>query len=189
MSIGMIAAMDRNRLIGNQDTLPWHLPDDLRYFKRQTMGKTMIMGRRTFQYTLKGCALPQRRHIVITRHPDALKAICANDAYETATSLTDALGLAKDSTQDIMIIGGRSLYQAAFPAIDTLYLTIIEHEFMGDCTFPTFDPQNWTCVEQAYHPKTQRNPYPFYTRILNRSHVSKQRAIKSPPHAHPPSIL
>ncbi len=167
MPIAIIAAMDRNRVIGYQGKLPWHLPEELQYFKQKTLHQTIIMGRKTFQSL--GCrALPQRRNIIITRHP---KKFVANHC-EMVSSFDAALKLAAKSHGEIIVIGGQTLYELALPHTYRLYLTIIEHDFIGDRYFPTFDPTVWKCIEQRYHTRCADNQYPFYTLTLTREHTS-----------------
>ncbi len=184
MSIQMIAAIDRNRLMGKGGKLPWHLPEDLAYFRAKTLHKTVIMGRSTYQ-SLHQRPLPYRRNIVLTRHPSQQLKDC-----ETAISLKAALSLAAVPGQQpnaVFIIGGQRLYREALPQTDILYLTLIEHSFEGDCYFPPLDPKHWQCVSQIYHPSHAHRPFSFYTLTLKRACVSKQNAINSPPHPQPPS--
>ncbi len=129
--ISLIVAHDKNRVIGLNNKMPWHLPGDLQYFKEQTMGKPMIMGRKTFESI--GRPLPGRRNIVITRNADyTAKGI------EVVHSLEDALALVKDEPE-IMIIGGEQIFREALPLADRLYVTEIHHTFEGDTYFPAYE--------------------------------------------------
>ena len=185
MNIAMIAAMDRNRLIGSQGQLPWHLSADLRHFKAKTIGKPIIMGRRTYQ-SLGHQPLPKRRNIVVTHQPQHLSATLC----EVASSVDHALQLAATDQTEIMVIGGRMLYEAILPRATTLYLTIIEHDFDGDCYFPAFDPTAWRCTEQQYYHSDQNNPYAFYTLTLTRIlGVSHQDEMRSETMGEPPMLL
>ncbi|MGN7477403.1 type 3 dihydrofolate reductase [Solibacillus silvestris] len=131
--ISLIVAHDENRVIGYENGMPWHLPGDLQYFKEMTMGKPIIMGRKTFESI--GRPLPGRRNIVITR----------NEHYEAAEievvgSLQEALALAKDA-EEIMIIGGAQIFEQAMALADRLYITHIHNSFNGDTYFPIYG--NW----------------------------------------------
>jgi len=158
MKLSIIAAMDRNRLIGNNNQLPWHLPADLQFFKRTTLGKPILMGRKTFESI--GRPLPGRRNIIISRNP-AYQA----EGCETALSVQEALELVKDS-EEIMLIGGASLYEQALPLAKRLYLTLIEAEFVGDSWFPNYLQQRkWQELSREEHPADDNNrlTYAFVT--------------------------
>ncbi|MFC7687183.1 dihydrofolate reductase [Ureibacillus sp. GCM10028918] len=143
--ISLIVAHDKNRVIGHENKMPWHLPGELQYFKEQTMGKPMIMGRKTFDSI--GRPLPGRRNIVITR----------NESYrvegiEVAASLEEALKLAGNE-EEVMIIGGEQIFKMSMPIADRLYITHIEHDFEGDTYFPTYGTE-WTLVSKSEPVKT-----------------------------------
>ena len=133
--VSLVAALARNRVIGAGNRLPWHLPEDLRRFKRLTMDAPVVMGRKTHESI--GKALPGRRNIVVTRQPDARFAGC-----EVAGSLDAALALAGD-VPEVFVIGGAELYRLALPRADRLYLTLIDADYEGDTFFPGFDPADW----------------------------------------------
>jgi len=133
--LSLIVAMDNNRLIGANNALPWHLPADLAFFRRVTMGKPVLMGRKTHQSI--GRPLPGRRNIVISRNPDFHAEGC-----ELAPGLDEALRLAADA-DEVMLIGGASLYQQAMPRVEQMYITRIHHQFSGDAWFPEFDEGQW----------------------------------------------
>lgn len=137
--VSLVAALARNRVIGAGDRLPWHLPEDLRRFKRLTMGAPVIMGRKTHQSILEqaGRPLPGRRNIVVTRQADARW-----DGCEVARSLDDAIALAGEAPE-VFVIGGAELYRLALPRADRLYLTLIDADYEGDTFFPAFDPADW----------------------------------------------
>ncbi|MDN4492705.1 dihydrofolate reductase [Ureibacillus aquaedulcis] len=138
--ISLIVAHDRNRVIGYENKMPWHLPGELQYFKEQTMGKPMIMGRKTFDSI--GRPLPGRRNIVVTRNESyAVKGV------EVATSLEDALKLA-GSVDEVMVIGGEQIFKMALPIADRLYITRIEHDFDGDTFFPTYG-DDWVLKSES----------------------------------------
>ncbi|MEK4386068.1 dihydrofolate reductase [Solibacillus sp. FSL W7-1464] len=138
--ISLIVAHDENRVIGYQNDLPWYLPGDLKYFKEMTMGKPMIMGRKT--YDSIGRPLPGRRNIVITRNTDF-----AADGIEVVGSLEEALSLV-EGEEEVMIIGGAQIFEQSMEIADRLYITLINHSFKGDTYFPSYD--DWkqiSCLE------------------------------------------
>ena len=127
--LALIAAVARNGVIGKHGTLPWHVPEDLKHFKKTTSGHVIIMGRKTHDSI--GRPLPKRRNIVVTRQPDARFAGC-----EAAHSLTEAIALARTSDECPFIIGGASLYEEALPLATELHLTTIDEDVAGDTFFP-----------------------------------------------------
>jgi dihydrofolate reductase len=134
MSLSLIVAAAENGVIGRDNALPWHISEDLRYFKQVTGGKTVIMGRKTFQSI--GRPLPNRTNIVITRNPD-FRA----DGILVASSLDDALARAGDG--EAIVIGGSSLFLEALPRADRFYLTEIHRAYDGDVRFPEWDRASW----------------------------------------------
>ena len=160
MRISIIAAMSSNRAIGLSDGLPWHLPADLKRFKQLTMGRPMIMGRKTFDTI--GRPLPGRLTIVVTRRTDF-----AHPGVLVAHSIEDALGQAGD-VEEIFIAGGGEIYRLTLDVADRIYLTVIHQEFEGDVFFPPFDESKWEVVEeQEFHPDEQ-NPLRFTFLTLDR---------------------
>ncbi len=145
--------MDRNRLIGKNDALPWHLPADLAFFKRTTMGKPVIMGRKTFESI--GRSLPGRTNIVVTRNTDLIFPGC-----EIAGSIDQAIALVRDS-EEVMLIGGASLYQQSIGRADRIYLTLIHHSFSGDTWFPEIGPDQWRQVTREDYRADSRNLYSY----------------------------
>jgi dihydrofolate reductase len=133
--VSLVAALARNRVIGAGNRLPWHLPEDLKRFKRLTMGAPVIMGRRT--HVSIGRPLPGRCNIVVTRQVGANWPGC-----EIAHSLDDAIALAGNAPE-VFVIGGAALYAAALPRADRLHLTLIDADHQGDTFFPAFDPADW----------------------------------------------
>ena len=150
MRITIIAAMDRNRLIGDGDRLPWRLPADLRRFKALTMGKPIVMGRRTHESI--GRALPGRRNIVLSRDPDYRAPGC-----DVAASLEEALEMCADA-EELMIIGGAELYARALPRADRLHLTLLHATFSGDAWFPDYDEREWREVSRENHVADTESP-------------------------------
>ena len=139
--ISLIVAHDENRVIGYNNAMPWHLPGDLAYFKKTTMGKPMIMGRKTFESI--GKALPGRTNIVITRDTSYQA-----EGIVVVHSFDEALALAKKEDKEIMVIGGEQIFKMALPVADILYVTLIQHEFNGDTYFPEYGPE-WQKVSES----------------------------------------
>ena len=160
LDIALIAAMDRNRLIGAGGAMPWHLPADLRRFKRITMGKPILMGRRTFASI--GRPLPGRDNLVVSRNPgfraEGVRVFAGIDAALQAV----------EGAHEVFCIGGAALYEALLPRARRLYLTLIDHAFEGDVWFPAFDTSAWEEVESEAHAPDARHPYPFRFVVLER---------------------
>lgn len=151
--LSLIVAMDDNRLIGSNNGLPWRLPADLAFFKRTTMGKPIIMGRKTFESI--GKPLPGRRNIVVTRDPGFSAEGC-----DIANSIDTAIDLCADA-EEIMLIGGASLYQQALERATQLYITRIHHSFDGDTWFPEFDESAWKLQNREDHDAGHGNDYAY----------------------------
>lgn len=153
--ITIICALAKNRAIGRDNRLIYHLSSDLRRFKALTTGHTIIMGRRTFESLPKG-ALPNRRNIVLSRQPDK-----NFPGAETFESLEAALNACK-ADEDIYIIGGESVYAAALPLADRLCLTEIDTEPEdADAFFPQFDKSRWVVTASEHHEAGERDSVPF----------------------------
>jgi len=147
-NISLIAAVDKQFGLGKDNQLLCHLPADLQYFKQSTLGKPIIMGRKT--YASIGRPLPKRQNIVLS------KQLGQSDGIEIAATLEEALQLA-GTAPEIMIIGGASIYEQALPFANTLYLTHIEHAFNADVFFPSIDWSQWTRVRQDFRPRDEAN--------------------------------
>ncbi|MFQ1813302.1 type 3 dihydrofolate reductase [Aeromonas veronii] len=155
MKISMIAAMAHDRVIGKDNQMPWHLPADLAHFKRVTLGKPVLMGRKTFESI--GRPLPGRRNLVISRNPDYQA-----EGIEVVGSVEAALALlAGSSVEELMVIGGGHLYAEMLPSADCLYLTQIDLAVEGDTRFPAFDDGQWQRIECESHPADEKNPHPY----------------------------
>lgn len=155
MKISMIAAMAHDRVIGKDNQMPWHLPADLAHFKRVTLGKPVLMGRKTFESI--GRPLPGRRNLVISRNPDYQA-----EGIEVVGSVEAALALlAGSSVEELMVIGGGHLYAEMLPSADCLYLTRIDLAVEGDTRFPAFDDGQWQRVDCESHPADEKNPHPY----------------------------
>jgi len=153
--------MARNRVIGRDNKLPWHLPADLRHFKELTLGKPIVMGRKTWE-SLPGL-LPDRRHIVVTRRQDYVA-----QGAETAADLDAAIALA-GNVDEIMIVGGATLYAEALPVADRLYVTLVDAEIDGDACFPDFDMGAWKVIEESGMPANEKNRYDLRFLTLERA--------------------
>ncbi|GLS89164.1 dihydrofolate reductase [Psychromonas marina] len=154
MKVSMIAAMANNRVIGLDNKMPWHLPADLQFFKRVTLGKPVIMGRKTYQSI--GRPLPGRQNIVLSR--DANLSI---DGVECVQTLEQAQKLVGD-VDEVMIIGGATIYEQFLAQADRLYLTFIDLETKGDTQFPDYlQSAQWQEVEREKHLKDEKNGYNY----------------------------
>ncbi len=141
MSLSLIAAKASNNVIGKDNRLIWHLPDDLKHFKTLTMGRPIIMGRKTFESLPK--VLPGRVHYVLTGNKD-YRAPEGVLLFHTLDALLAALPEGEN-----FIIGGARMYQELLPHADTLYITEIEKDYEGDAYFPDFDKKEWTLIERV----------------------------------------
>lgn len=149
MMLSIIAAMDKNRLIGNNNQLPWHLPADFAYFKKTTMGKAILMGRKT--YDSIGRPLPGRMNIVLTRSPNlSIKGVV------TVTTLQQVKDLIDDDAE-LMVIGGSTIYDMLLNDVDRLYLTEVDGVFEGDAWFPELDVSQWQEIESIEFPADEKN--------------------------------
>lgn len=161
MILSAIWAMTRNRVIGKDGDLPWRLPDDQRFFRRTTLGKPVIMGRKTFDEI--GRPLPKRRNIVLSRR--GLEA----EGVEVVTNLDAALDRAKsEAPEEAFIIGGAEIYALAWPRLDRLYMTLIDTELEGDTWFPEFELGHWREVKRTEHPADERHAWPFSIHVMER---------------------
>ena len=151
MIISMVAAMAANRVIGKNNQMPWHLPADLKHFKAVTLGKPVVMGRKTFDSI--GRPLPGRRNIVISRSTPADPR-----GVEWVNSLSQALQLLQDCSE-VMVIGGAEIYRQALPLAQRLYLTQISLETAGDAYFPDYDVANWQITAQQHYPADVDNAF------------------------------
>lgn len=162
----MIAAMAKNRIIGADNDMPWHLPADLKHFKAVTLGKAVIMGRKTYESI--GKALPGRPNIVITSNKDySLSDATVVDSPESAFEVAKALS---NDVEEIMVIGGGTIYQAFLDKADTLYLTHIDLEVAGDTQFPDYEASaNWSEVSKERHSADEKNPHAYTFVTLTRA--------------------
>ncbi len=164
MRLALIWAMTRNRVIGRDNDLPWHLPDEMRHFVRMTSGKPVIMGRKQFESM--GKPLPKRTNIVLSRDPDFDPA-----GVIVARDFDGALVAAGDAPE-VMVIGGAEIYRLALPRADRLYFTLIDAEIDGDVLFPEFDETEFTEVWREHHSADERHAYAYTIRVLDRRRVA-----------------
>lgn len=163
--ISLIWAMADNRVIGIENRLPWKLPADMKWFRRQTMGKPIVMGRLTFE-SFGAKPLPGRRNIIVSRNADYLKASQA-EGIETVSSIEAAFETTR-GVEEIMIIGGASIYQQALPLADRLYMTLVHADVTGDAWFPEFDRDQWEEIERTDCDADENNPYAYSFVVLSR---------------------
>lgn len=150
MILSLIAAMDNNRLIGRDNDLPWHLPADLQHFKSVTMNKPILMGRKT--YDSIGRPLPGRQNIVITRNDIKIEGVTV------VNSIDEAISAAKDA-EEVMVIGGSSIYELVLPEVQRMYLSFVEGEFEGDAWFPEFDENEWKIIDEKVQAADEKNAH------------------------------
>ena len=168
MIVSLVAAMAENRVIGRNGKLPWHLPEDLKFFKRLTVDHTVIMGRKTFDEIKR--PLDNRRNVVITR----------NHAFQphgvtVVPSLDEALALAATEAE-VFVVGGGDIFRLALPRADRLYLTVIHAQVDGDTWFPEFDQAAWALESEERHEADAKHPYAFSIRTYRRVQDSGSRA-------------
>jgi dihydrofolate reductase len=173
MKVSIIAAMARNRVIGRDNAMPWRLPAELKYFKRITMGKPIIMGRKTFESI--GRPLPGRHNIVVTRRRGYAQA-----GITVVHGLHEAL-TAAGKVDEAVIIGGAELYRQSLPMADRLYLTEIEAELEGDTRFPEIRQGDWHEVSRERRSKDQNNPLDLTWIVLDRTAGEEPGVTARPP--------
>ena len=160
MTISLVVAASKNNVIGRNGGLPWHLPDDLRHFKRLTTGKPVVMGRRTFESI--GRPLPDRRNIVMTRD-----ANYAAEGCDVVTSVDDALDAAHGA-EEAMVIGGGQVYRDFLPRADRIYLTRVQADVEGDTFFFDIDQTCWQPVSSKHHDADAKHAYAFDLMVFDR---------------------
>ncbi|MDQ6981668.1 MAG: type 3 dihydrofolate reductase [Mariprofundus sp.] len=158
--LSLIWAMDINGLIGRDNTLPWKLPADMAWFKKSTMGKPILMGRKTLASI--GRPLPGRTNLILTRQTDLQVEGC------TVVHSLDAAKQAVPDADEIMVMGGAEIYALLFDQADRLYITEIDATFEGDTWFPNSDRSQWKETFRASHQPDQNNTYPYAFIIMER---------------------
>lgn len=147
MPISLIAALSENNVIGKDNKLPWHLPEDLKYFKMKTLGKPVIMGRKTLA-SMNYKPLKERKNIVLTRSDDFTIEGCF-----IVHSIDEALLEAKENEEEVMVIGGSEIFKLFLPMATRLYLTRVHQTLEGDSFFPTISWSEWEKISEEAHPQ------------------------------------
>ena len=159
MTVSVIVAVARNGVIGDKNSLLWHISEDLQRFKQLTRGHSVIMGRRTFESI--GRPLPERTNIVVTRG-DAHFEGCLR-----AGSLEEALKMC-EGEDEVFVIGGAQIYAQALPTADRLYITVVDRDYAGDTTFPEWDRDEWRLVSRDHFDRGEKYEYPFAFELYER---------------------
>lgn len=158
--VSAIVAAAENNAIGKDNQLLWHLPNDLRFFKRTTSGHPIIMGRKTFESV--GKPLPNRRNIVVTRQPDY-----AVEGGDVVHSIQAALALCAENAE-VFIVGGAEIYKQALAILGRIYITRVHTEVAGDTFFPDIDEQDWVLVSEEFHAPDERHAYAYTFMVYER---------------------
>ncbi|MEK7124208.1 MAG: dihydrofolate reductase [Patescibacteria group bacterium] len=153
--ISIISALAKNNVIGKKNALPWYLPADLKHFKENTTGKTIVMGLNTFK-SVGEKPLPNRKNIVLTDDMNYK----APESVVLAHSIDEVLELSKNDGE-LMVSGGAMVYKQFLPLADRLYLTFIDYDFDGDIYFPEFDIKEWQEISREAHELDEKNKYPY----------------------------
>ena len=153
--------MGHGRVIGIENRLPWKLPADMKWFRQHTLGKPIVMGRKTFE-SFGARPLPDRHNIVISRNRDY------HPAGATVVSSIDQAIAAAGNVPELMIIGGASFYAQMLPQADRLYLTLVDIDVVGDAWFPDYIPADWVLSEEHRQGADEKNPYAMHFQILDR---------------------
>lgn len=158
--LSLLVAVAENGVIGRQNDLPWRLPDDLKRFKALSLGKPVIMGRRTYESI--GRPLPQRANIVVSRQPGLAIEGCI-----VVGSLDEALAAAREAPE-ILVIGGAEIFREALPRANRIYLTRVHADVEGDVHFPALAPDQWRELDVEHHPADERHAHAFSFILLER---------------------
>lgn len=152
--IAIVVAVAENNVIGKDNQLMWHLPADLKHFKKVTMGHPILMGRKTYESI--GKPLPGRTSIIITRQPEYKAEGCI-----VVNSVQEAVTKAEQLDDQAYLIGGAEIYRQALDVTDTIYLTRIHHKFEGDTFFPELQEEEWETVSEEHHEPDEKNKYRY----------------------------
>ncbi len=163
MIISIIAAIGKNNVIGSEGKLPWRMKADMKRFVSLTKGKTVVMGRKTYESI--GKPLKDRTNIILTRNSEFTADGC------TVVNSVDEVFEVVGDRSEIMVIGGASIYKQFLHRANKMYLTIIDHNFDGDVFFPDFDTDQWNEIEREAHNKDSENPYDYAFVTLERKKV------------------
>ena len=162
MNLSLLVAADEHNLIGKNNQLPWHLPNDLKYFRNQTWGMPILMGRKTFESI--GKPLQGRKSIVITRNSH-----WQHEGVKVVHSIDEAIKEAEGmGVKEIFVIGGAEIFASAFPKARCIYLTRIHHQFDGDVYFPEVNQDEWELVSNRFCPADEKNAYPHSFQLWQR---------------------
>ncbi len=162
MIISLLVAADENNVIGKDNQLPWHLPNDLKYFKNLTWAMPILMGRKTFESI--GKALPGRKSIVITRNKNWQQT-----EVDVVYSIDEAIELAKSyDVKEIFVIGGAEIFNTAFEKAHRIYLTRIHHQFEGDVYFPVVNEKEWRLIKEHRCTKDEKNAFDHSFQVWER---------------------
>lgn len=162
MLVSAIVAMARNRVIGQDNRIPWYLSTDLKYFKRTTLGHHVIMGRKSFESI--GRPLPKRTNVIISRNPYYVASNCL-----IARSVPEALAIAADHGEtEAFIIGGGQIYELSWPYLDRIYLTEVDAEPEGDVFFPVMEEDAWQLVSSEAHTAGEKDDHDFVFKVFDR---------------------
>ena len=165
MKLALILAASENNVIGAKNAMPWHLPSELKYFRQKTTGKPVVMGRKTFESIGMGKPLPNRHNIVISRSPKPVNY----EGVSWVASIDEAIALAaKESPEEIMVIGGGTIYSSVLPKADRVYLTRIHATFDGDTYFEGFDEAQWCELSVIHNDKIEGEAYSYSCYIYDR---------------------
>lgn len=162
MIISAIVAMNSEGLIGDENKIPWHLPADLKYFKKQTMGHHILMGRKCFDSI--GKSLPGRKNIIVTKNPNFLVSDCI-----MVNSIEKGILTAKENNeQELFILGGGEIYRQSLHLVSKLYLTMVAFNGTGDVFFPQINFNEWTLISENKHTSDDKNNYDYSFLIYKR---------------------
>jgi dihydrofolate reductase len=158
MKVSLVAAVAENRVIGKNNDLPWHLPDDMKFFMEVTKGHYVILGRKNYESLPKKFKpLPNRINIIVTRQKDFDAPGCM-----VVHTMKEALAIARDNgEEEAMVVGGSEIYALALPSADRLYITEVKANVDGDVWFPDFDKKEWNEVSRITHEKDERHAFAF----------------------------
>lgn len=170
MILSIIVAMADNQVIGLNNQMPWHMPADLAWFKKNTLNKPVIMGRKTFESI--GRPLPNRHNIVISRQADNKASI--NSDVSWVQSVDEAISLLNErSVEEAFFIGGGNIYSQVLPLVNRLYLTHIDAQLQGDTYFPDYSQISWRQIHSEQHKADEKNQYDYQFEILEKTNQSK----------------
>ena len=168
--ISIIAAIAKNRVIGNKNYLPWHLPADFKYFKEATLGKTIVMGLNTFK-SIGEKPLPDRKNIILNNDANYVppeECYLARSIEEVLQMINDDPSASSGQKQEVFVCGGASVYKQFLPLANILYLTYIHQNFEGDTFFPEVNPSEWKEIKREDHKADDKNTYDYSFVILER---------------------